>query len=261
MENAILERQFKNFKIQYQIDVSGRLVGVPVKYPDVSALMAFFPISIERVRSLLGSRRLKPVSIFKERCLIGITIFDYISSPVGPYRELALSIPVTLDTKFSITFLPLILDSLFKSFGFYTVLLAMNSDIAREHSEKIFGYPTYSKNIEMDIKKGKDNILVNLKEENKEILYLKMKNLKNFKLEKKNFKTYFIKDNKIFSVQMNTIAFVAQSTKKKDLILSLGSHEISNLLKRMAIQPYHLKSMYYRKAIEILNLPQDIGRL
>ena len=165
------------------------------------------------------------------------------------------------DTKFSIPFLPLALDSLFKKFGFYTVLLVMNTDMGREHSEKIFGYPTYQKNVQIDIEEVMDGISVDVKDENESIACLKIKMPKKFKMVKKDYNTYFTRDKKIFNVPMNTAAFVAESFKKEDATLTLGSHKISNFLKKFELQPSPLKTMYYKEAIEILNPPQEIGLL
>lgn len=261
MQIPVLENLIKHYKIDKKVLIADKIIEIPVKYSNVEALMAFFPISIVEAKKLLRTKRLKPISILNKKCLLGITIFDYVESPVGPYRELALSIPIMFDSKISIPILPLIVDSLFKQFGFYTIILAMDSNIAREHSEKIFDYPTYTKNIEIDIKKNEDDISVISKERNETIIHLKMDINKKFKIAAKNFDTYFIKDNKIMKVVMNTAAFMSESMKKEDLILNLGNHEISRIIKGLKIQSHPIRVVYYRKAIEILNPPKCMGEL
>lgn len=255
-----LESLLKDFDFspKYQVDVMGQKIDVPVKYSNTRAFMVFLPISIKKATELISNKRFNPVSILKKRCLLGITIFDYIECPVGPYREIALSIPVTLDSKISIPFLPLIFDSFFKKSGFYTFLLAMNTSIARDHSKIIFGYPTYDKNIEIDIKEKNGYILIDSYEGREKIISLKMKESNNFKIIRKKNNTYFLKDDKIINVELNYAAYEAQSALDNNLSLELGDHNISKIIKNLLVHQKPFRSIYYAKAIEILDSPKEI---
>src|SRR3989344_1379406 len=140
-----------DYSPKYQVDVLGRKVDVPVKYSNASALMVFFSISLKKAKGLLDSERLTPVSIFGNKCLLGITFFDYRDCPVGPYHEFTFSIPVLVDSKFHIPFLPIIFDSFFKNFGYYVILMGADSDVSRAHIEKIFPYPMVNKNLYINL--------------------------------------------------------------------------------------------------------------
>lgn len=267
MNEAEMNKQLKkllehhDYSSKYQVTVFDRKIDVPVVYAHASALMAFFPISLDKAVKLLKTKRLKPVSILGGRCLVGVTIFDYHDCPVGPYRELALSIPVTLDSAFSVPLLPLFFDSLFSTFGFYTLLLAMNTDIARAHSEHIFGYPTFSRNIEIDIIKDDTTIAIEAREKNEKIMSFRLKKPDNLRAIKKKYITYFIKNDTIISVEMQTAAFEAHSAKSDQPMLELGTHEIARILGMLSIEPRALQSVYYADAIEILNAPKKEGGL
>lgn len=248
----------EDYRLQYEISVGEKSIAVPVVYPNASAIMAFFPIAVEKAATVLKTKRLVPVSIFRGQCLLGITVFDYHESPVGPYRELALSIPVLFDPFISLPILPLIFDSLFPAFGFYTLLLAMNTDIAREHSEKIFGYPTFSRNVDIAIEEQNETIAVSVGEGDRSILNFSIKKPQRFRLAKKKYLTYFLKDGKIVSVAMQTAAASA-SLGCGACSLKLGEHKIVNLLKSLSIHTRAIKSVYYSDAIEILFAPKNEG--
>ena len=100
----------KDFSVKYHVPLGDKSIDIPVVYPDTGAVMAFFPIAIAKAHEYIKTKRFKPVSILGGKSLAGITVFDYRDSPVGPYREMALSIPVTLDSIISIPFLPLFFD-------------------------------------------------------------------------------------------------------------------------------------------------------
>ncbi len=264
MDEVKIEEKLNNllkdfdYTPKYQVDVMGKKIDVPVKYSNVRAFMFFFPISIEMARKLINNKRLEAVSILKKKCLLGITIFDYIECPVEPYREVALSIPVILDSKISIPFLPLIFDFLFKKFGFYTILLAMNNDIARKHSEIIFGYPTYDKNINIDIKEESNGYtLISASEGSEKILSIGIKKGSgNLRRIRKKSNTYFIKDDKIFNAELNYAAY--ELAEKNGSAIDLGNHKISRIIKNLLFQNKPLRSIYYAKAIEILYSPKEV---
>ena len=259
MNEENLEKYFQNVKIDDRVMVSGNLIDVPVRYPELSAVMGLFPISINAAKSLITVKRIKPVSILRGQCLLGITIFDFIECPVGPYRELALSIPVMLDQKISIPFLPLVLRPLFKNFGFYTVLLAMNTEMGIGHSDKIFGYPTYQKKVEIEITKSSSNIFIKAEENDKSIITMNMGMPQHYKFYQGNFHTYFTnRHRELIKVEMSTAHFMGYSIRKKNFKLEIGDSPISNIIKELKIKPVPLEYIHYRKAIEILSSPQEI---
>lgn len=234
-------------------NVLGNDINTPVKYPDATARMVFFPISFEKAEKLISNNRLIPVRFLGKRAVLGITIFDYVESDVGAYRELALSIPVLKDPKFRCPFLPLIFDGLFKNFGFYTVLLAMNNDIGRIHSKKIFGYPTYSKNINVDINKNEKTLFISVKEGKEKIIDLKINNSKKAKLIRKSYNTYIKKDNNLNLVKMDIIAMMSESFLGKNIEISLGNHYISKILKDLDLGDKAIGISHYTKLVEVLS--------
>lgn len=252
------KEKLKNFKPVGQVDFLGKKIDMPFKYSDASAMMAFFPISYKKANDIIGNDRLKPVSILRGRSVVGITFFEYRECPVGPFREFTISIPIIHDLKIRIPIFPLLFNSMFKNFGFHVIMLGANSDIAREHIEKIFGYPTYHKNIGIHIKEQDGNLFADLNDGDKNIISLKENTPKKYKPIKKNFNTYYLKDDNIFRVKLNTVVLSGRSKGKKNSILNFGNHKISEILKNLDIENNCFEIIHYKKAIEIAGSAEKI---
>jgi hypothetical protein len=80
-----------------QKDCRGRRLYLPVFYYDVTAVMAGFLTPLERVRALLPSRRMKPLRATPWHAVTIISCFEYRDSDAGPYNEIAIAFPFTMD--------------------------------------------------------------------------------------------------------------------------------------------------------------------
>lgn len=255
----VLEEEVKKYRYtpEYQVEVAGLKIDVPVKYADASAFMVLFPISMEKAKNLLKSSRLTPVSILKGRAVLAITFFDYRESPVGPYHEFTFSIPVVVDSKINIPILPLIFDSLFPSFGYHVVLMGADSGISREHIEKLFPYPTFDKNLMIDLHVDGSELSAIIKDGGEEIILVRQVLPIAYKLGKKGYNTYYTRGGFIFKVRLQTFSYSAKIRKVNNFQVKLGSHQISSLLREMCINiDEPVTSIFYKKAVEIASGPQ-----
>lgn len=250
----------QNNSQSYIVDIEGIKVEVPVVYEELSALLMFFPASLKKIEKVINCSRVAPVKIFGDTCLLALTIFDYTKCPTGPYKELALSVPVMLDKKCSVPILPLIFESLFENYGFYTNLLAMNTDIARVHSEKIFGYPTYHKNIKIDLSNQSDSIKISVMDESQHVLSIVTKESRHYKkLKGKNYNTFFTKNNRLYKVKMTVNATVSSSSLNKDCLCDFSSHEICDkYINKFLLSNKPLYQMHYKQAVEVLSAPTQV---
>lgn len=255
-----LESLLKNFDFspKYQVDVMGRKIDVPVKYSDASAFMVFFSISLKKAKEILNSSRLSPVRITGDRCLLGITFFNYRDCPAGPYHEFTFSIPVMVDAKFNIPIIPFIFESFFKKFGYYVILMGVDTDIARKHIEQIFPYPTFNKNLSIDLKEDDRCLFAGVCDGGEEIIFVRSVLPNKCKLEKKEFNTYYAKDGTIYKVRLNTFSYNKMMFRMKGFQFQLGNHEVAKMLKDLDIGTKPLTGIYYKKAIEIASEPKEL---
>lgn len=74
-------------------------IPLPTFYQDAMAIHASFLGSSDRVRSFLPSPRLHPLRVAPGRCAVTVAAFSYRDSDLGPYDEVLVGIPCTLDER------------------------------------------------------------------------------------------------------------------------------------------------------------------
>jgi len=70
---------------------------VPVFYQDFMFMSVSVLASIQRINALLPSKRMKPYRITPWHGAISITAYQYRECDLGPYNEVSIGIPVTID--------------------------------------------------------------------------------------------------------------------------------------------------------------------
>lgn len=82
---------------QVQVPWRDTSVGVPWFYQDARMLTAVFLAPLEKVSLLLPSKRLYPLRVTPWHTLVLIAAYEYRACDIGPYNEVGISIPVSLD--------------------------------------------------------------------------------------------------------------------------------------------------------------------
>lgn len=260
MSNKLsFEDVYKDLEVKQRVQIADTIVDVPVKYR-TQAIMGFFPISTKKAIKFINNSRLKPVEFYWGKSLLGITLFNHIVCPVGPYREIALSIPIIHDARIMLPFINILFSNLLKNFGFYSFLLTGSTNIGREHAEKIWGYPFYNRNIDVSLEENNSSfyILADDKEKQKKLFSMTVMKTKKEKMLKKNYQTYFLNNGNLIRVELNTVGTASYSLKRKFGKLELGNHEISDMLRDLSIERMPLETLYYTDAIKIANVPEKI---
>ncbi len=117
-------------------------------YTYAHAIMGFFEFPTESARALVP-RPLEPVELHHGSSILSMTVFDFIDSVVGPYRELALSVAV----------MPLVKpgERLPKS-ALYPYLVATTTAAAREHAISTWHLPHWMEDVQIDIQRDDGHI-------------------------------------------------------------------------------------------------------
>lgn len=93
MRDADFFEQIEHVEIPW----GDRTIFCPLFYYDASTLAAQFLASIERVREVLPSPRMRPLRVTPWHCVVAISAFEYRDSDIGPYNEVMIGIPFVLD--------------------------------------------------------------------------------------------------------------------------------------------------------------------
>jgi hypothetical protein len=82
---------------QFDMHWCGRNLKMPPFYYDVRSIEADFVASADEVRSLLPSERMHPLRLSPGHCAVVIAALQYRDTDIGPYNEVLIGIPFTLD--------------------------------------------------------------------------------------------------------------------------------------------------------------------
>jgi hypothetical protein len=113
------------------------------RYAFAHAISGFFEFPTENARALLP-RLLEPVELHHGTSVLSITVFDFVESVVGPYREVVLSVVVA----------PLVRsgERLPKS-ALYPYLLATTTESSRTHAISTWHLPHWMEDARIDVER------------------------------------------------------------------------------------------------------------
>ena len=112
-------------------------------YQFAHAISGFFEFPTENARALLP-KPFEPVELHHGSSVLSATVFDFVNSEVGPYRELVLSVVV----------MPLLRPGcqLPKS-ALYPYLLATTTKASREHAIETWHLPHWMEDAEIGVER------------------------------------------------------------------------------------------------------------
>lgn len=120
----------------------------PMFYYDAMGVSAMFATPLDRVRSLLPSERLHPLTIAPQKAVTAIGFYEYRDSDIGPYNELVIGFPVTIDRRAPM--LIGMLRSMKTGSASYAWQVSVTTEIARDLGIAVAGFPKILADITID---------------------------------------------------------------------------------------------------------------
>ena len=146
----MIPRRIKQYTGRY-----ARVDGIPFKLPvsavNSPALMAIFPINLEKAKAFLP-KSVQPFCLWNSGLLI-VTVIDYRETPIGKYIEYSIAIACTHGTKPAPKLLPGVLPNLFKT-GQYVIDLPVSSEVSVKGGKGIWGMPKHQGQLDFKITDG-----------------------------------------------------------------------------------------------------------
>jgi hypothetical protein len=205
---------------------------VPVFYQDFMFMSVSVLASIQRINALLPSKRMKPYRITPWHGAISITAYEYRECDLGPYNEVSIAIPVTIDEE-----TPIFTGSLRrmpKAPMSYSHRLPVTTEIARVVGAEFAGYPKFIADIEFT--KESNWMTCELKTDNQNVLTLSGRKLdtKRFPRYRANPITYrrgYILRSEFVISERD----MGNSRSGEDVKMELGDHRIAKELKELKL--------------------------
>ncbi|MBN2043732.1 MAG: acetoacetate decarboxylase family protein [Anaerolineales bacterium] len=211
----------------------GYHLHVPVFYFDTRYMSATFLSPIDKVRSMLPSKRLHPFGVMPGRAAVTISAYQYRESDLGPYNEVSIGIPVSLDKPTR-----LFTGSLRKvpsPVMIYVYSLPVTTEIARKVGVDFVGYPKYIAQIEF--KEDEDWLSCTLALEGELIFTLKGRKLAGRPVSRTRINPLTGRKGYILRSEVVTCEREEGSSRRKgDALLTLGDHPLAEQLKMLGLQ-------------------------
>ncbi len=117
----------------------GQEYPVPTFYYDLTSVMVHFLTPAAKLNALLPSDRLHPMRIVPGKAVTSISFYEYRDSDIGPYNEMLLGFPVTIDHPAPMGIGLRIAER--SGVAAYVWQLPVTTEIARDMGIDVGGYP------------------------------------------------------------------------------------------------------------------------
>jgi hypothetical protein len=191
----LLDREYKIIK-GFTIDTfevnspsfyygTGLSLNLPVR---LNILQKYFP----------QMKNFYPISILPGISMINITFFDFIDSPVQPYFEFVISIPISNKSKL-FSFL-----DLYRSRNSFCVLdIYQSTRLAINHGDILTGYPHNHRVISGSFNINNDSGIIDVNMDNLPIIKLNFRYNRDYRIIHNRYPTLYEKDRNINMIEMD----------------------------------------------------------
>lgn len=211
------------------LDMDSQPMEFPVLYYDIRCITAIFTARMSSLRKLLPHSNLQPIAMWPGIGMLGISAFEYRDTSIGPYNEIAITVPVKFPPGFVVPGLAAISMMRRKVFPVYIHHLPVTTEIARKGGVYFFNYPKFLSDITFQDVGA--NLGVTLKEAGQLILKLSAKKLATRNSVHLKLHTYSMKGNVIMHSLVDGLAPLFGSVMMGNVAkLELGEHKISKEL-------------------------------
>lgn len=235
-----------------QVDVpwDDRTFRVPVFYYDATAIGAAFLTPLDRIRKLLPSPRMHPLRVTPWLGITTITAYEYRDCGIGPYNEVSIGFPVTLDRPS-----PLFSGLFRKLPGVtkgYIHRLPVTTEIARDTGVEFANYPKFLADIAFEKKDG--SLRCRAAEGQEHILSLSVSKLALQPGGRSYFHSLTFREGRILRLE-----FIlgegdqGKSRNPADAVLELGDHPIAQELRDLQLG--RMAYCYYRPRFQAILSP------
>ena len=168
-------------------------VRAPIRYRDAASILAVFPARAGVAARLLPHPRFRLVRLAPGVTMVAVAVFAYRDCDIGPYNELAVSLPVTYG-RWSLPLWPMLQQRRARTFSGYVLRLPVTTEIARAAGVKIYGYPKVVADIDFEIDDSR--VTTRLAEGDRDILSLSGPVPGSLHAERRTYVTYSLLDNR-----------------------------------------------------------------
>jgi hypothetical protein len=236
----------------------------PTFYGDVTCAMGIFLCDYAKAERMMLHPRIRPVRMPRGRAIVAFSCYTYNQVlGVPPYNEIAMTIPVLVDSKVSVPVLPMLVPG-FPRFGYYVFSMPVTSLENQIRGRKLWGLPKVVEEIELR-DAGADCVVI-AKESTGETYFT-------LRVPKTGKRTHFdvrsdlysrLDDRLLrsetrfkaeFAVQKHPRVLVTKNAVPPEPYLTLGATSSGQVLRELSIEPEPLETRYAEHMTSAFALP------
>jgi hypothetical protein len=215
-----------------QVEYRGHPFNMPVFYYDVTAVIVAVLTPLDKVTALLPSTRMKPLRATPWHAITVIACFEYRDCDAGPYNEVAITFPFTLDR--SAPIFTGLLQRIAAGPMNFIYKLPVTTEIARQFGVDFYNFPKFIANI--DFSRDGRWIRCHLAESGHTIFTLSSKMLPVKSSSRWRFDCFSTRDDRILRSEVTVnVRQQAISRNPKNVKLDLGDHDIAQELRNLEL--------------------------
>jgi len=225
------------------LDMDGQAIEFPILYYDLRCITSIFTAKTVQLKKLLPHSNFKPIEMWPGTGMLGITAFEYYDTSIGPYNEIAVTVPVKFPPGFIIPGLAAISMLRKNVFPVYIHHLPVTTDIALKVGIHFWNYPKFLADITLH--DDGDNVEVTLEENNQLILkmFYNKPTLKG--TEQINIHSYSQKESMVMHGFVDGLAQRAGKVFWGNMArLELGEHKIGKELSELGLSKIARSGQY-----------------
>ncbi len=230
--------------------VDGEKFELPILYFRDDAFALFYTADPIKVKALLPSDKLHPVTLSKKKALFAVACFNYIDTTIGPYGEVGIVIPATYADEKPPHLIPAIRETYDPRFGTVVLHLPVTNTTARDGGRGIWGYTKFVADMKFII--TPEYMECHLSEDGRHILTARVARRGFVKRDYRPLSTFSVKDKKLIQTTIPQVGTARNSLFPEGSFLDLGDHEIMGPIKELGLSAKPFMSRYYLERSGIL---------
>jgi len=243
---------FDNTRPGNTVSINNASYELPILYKKDDFMGLYFTADTNKVKSILPTSKLHPVTLPNGRAILVIAAYNYIETSIGPYGEVVSAIPCTYGKNpLPFTgFLPALLESRYPGFGVLVQNLPVTKTKARNAGRDIWGYTKFIADMHFEI--TPEHLECQMNDKDQHILSFRVLRKGIYTVDTLPIITYSVKNNKLIKTVIPQKGTKRICLKTEGCFLKMGNHPVSNSILDLDLSEKPFMSIYYPERWAIL---------
>jgi len=225
---------------------------LPILYLRDDFFGLYFTADAKKVRGILPSEKMHPVTMPNGRAMVVILAYNYIDTTIGPYGEIPVVIPVLYERKHLplMGFVPALRQANHPGFGVLVMHLPVTKMEARDAGRGEWGYTKFVADMHFD--NTPEYLQCSMSEGREHILDLRVMR-KGFHLrDEKPLVTFSVKENSLVRTVIPQKGMMRVSLSTKGSFVKYGPHAVARSIQALDISEKPFMASFYTERAAIL---------